>query len=957
MNYKEYVRPKYVELMQALGLECQFHRGAGSQLFYRDSSGAEVAVTDFLGGYGAALFGHNDPGFVDEICSLLREQTPFNAQMSVRHAAGELAHALSEAVGSELNTQDRFISVFSNSGAESVEVAVKHAEYRRQKQLQKQFDEIDYALAALENSEHAYVELDADTLFLPPGLLPAGLTRPTLRQLTEALRRHNLAQCFAPPVFVAISRSFHGKLVNTVQLTHGKQYRQPFARFGLPVEFLDPLDPVQITLLQERHRRHWLTLEWREGRPQLQQLEFSGIAAVLVEPIQGEGGINEFSADFYGALRSFSNRLECPLIVDEVQSGFGRTGTLLASSQFGLRGDYICLSKALGGGLTKIAVTLIRSSHYESDFSYIHSSTFAEDDISCRIALSALRRLRADDGAMLGDIARKGDYLKAALLELQAAFPEVIVDVRGRGLLLGLELCTLPSDSSLVQLSAQYNEALGYLVAGYLLQHEALRVAPSGSNPNVIRLEPPACISCEEIDRLTAALWRVCDMIRRRDALPLAAAVCADLMPDLAEDTQYFCRAAQPDDQVDTSTPVVARVAFINHLIDTDMISEVDPSLAGMSAQQKAAFIARTAPERRAKPIGPVRIRSRLGTAVEFTLYPLCMDSKAMAAYLAAGDLEPIRREISDRIRDARADGCTVAGLGMYTSIVTNNCQALRIPGVALTSGNALTVGMGLEAIERGAQQQGIDMSREAAAVVGAAGNIASTYAALLSMQVDHLILVGSGRDGSTRRLDKTAGLVCANAAKSIREGNIDKDRLAARMQRIPGVDELLAKHGASADIGRRLLQLIGERSDGEPLITITSDPDQIHRARIVVCAANAPQAFLRAEHFAESSVVCDIAVPLNVEQSVVADRPDVVYMHGGIVQTPLGDGLPENVRAWLGGGQLYACMTESVLMGLTGMRQHFSFGDIRCDQVREITSLAHAHGFRLAAFKTGNSL
>ena len=81
--------------MQALGLECQFHRGVGSQLFYYDHSGREVAVTDFLGGYGAALFGHNDAEFFDEICSLLRAQVPFNAQMSVRHGPGELACHLS----------------------------------------------------------------------------------------------------------------------------------------------------------------------------------------------------------------------------------------------------------------------------------------------------------------------------------------------------------------------------------------------------------------------------------------------------------------------------------------------------------------------------------------------------------------------------------------------------------------------------------------------------------------------------------------------------------------------------------------------------------------------------------------------------------------------------------------------------------------------------------------------
>ena len=139
----------------------------GSKLFYRDKSGAEVTVTDFLGGYGAALYGHNDPQFVDQLCNLLRADVPFNAQMSVRGAAGQLGRELSEAFNRELNNSERYISTFSNSGAESVEIAVKHAEYRRQKALQKQFDELDFALANLTASDKAYVELDRDELDLP----------------------------------------------------------------------------------------------------------------------------------------------------------------------------------------------------------------------------------------------------------------------------------------------------------------------------------------------------------------------------------------------------------------------------------------------------------------------------------------------------------------------------------------------------------------------------------------------------------------------------------------------------------------------------------------------------------------------------------------------------------------------------------------------------------------------
>ncbi|PWB35341.1 pyridoxalphosphate dependent aminotransferase [Pseudomonas sp. SDI] len=956
MNYRDFVRPKYVELLQALGLDRQFERAVGSQMFYRDAQGQEVTVTDFLGGYGAALFGHNDPQFVEQLCQLLHRGVPFNAQLSVRGAAGELARELSEAFNQALGTHEHYVSTFSNSGAEAVEIAIKHAEFVRQKRMQAQFDEIDFALGEVLQNAGAYRELDPHALALPAGLLPETLLNATVRQVVEAVRQHNLAQLHVEPVFVAVRGSFHGKLVNTVQLTYGKQYRQPFARFGLQVEFVDPQQHEQLPQLAERHQKYWLALHWDGEQLQLQQRPFSALTAALLEPIQGEGGIREHSLAFYRALRRLCNEQQCPLIVDEVQSGFGRTGTFLGCMHFNLLGDYYCLSKALGGGLMKIAATVIRGSHYEDAFSYIHSSTFAEDDASCQIARAALQRLFADEQALLREVQDKGEYLSRGLRELQSAYPQVIADVRGRGLLLGIELHDRATSGSLVQASAQYNDALGYLIAGYLLQFEGMRVAPSGSNSNVLRLEPPACISHGEIDALLLALAKVCDLLQRGDALPLAAGVCADSIERPVPRATCF----EVEDRgllADPHTPVVGRVAFINHLIDADAIGDADPSLAQLSPEQKRNFIQRTRPERRVAPVGPVLIRSRLGTAVEFTLYPLCMDSNDMAGYIASGDLEPIREEVGNRVLDARADGNQVAGLGMYTSIVTNNCQALKIADMALTSGNALTIGMGLEAIEQACRQQGVSLAGQTAAVVGAAGNIASTYASLLSESVDRLILIGSGREGSLRRLEKTAHLIYADAARSILKGRAEHDRLAARLLGLDGFQALLDNHASSADLGQRIFTWVAQRLGNEAWVQVSNDLLALREARIVLCAANAPQAFLGAEHFAERSVICDIAVPLNVDQALPAQRPDVLYMHGGIVQTPLGDGLASNVRAYLKQGQLYACMAESVLMGLAGMRQHYSYGDISREQVQQIRALARLHGFGLAQFKTDNSL
>src|SRR5207302_9543712 len=124
-----------------------------------------------------------------------------------------------------------------------------------------------------------------------------------------------------------------------------------------------------------------------------------------------------------------------PLVVDEIQSGMGRTGAFLASQALGLKPDYLCLSKSLGGGLAKIGALLIKRDRFVEEFSVKHTSTFAEDDRSCLLALKALEILDRDD--LPARCAARGRHLLQKLEELRARFPDQIKDVRGKGLMVG----------------------------------------------------------------------------------------------------------------------------------------------------------------------------------------------------------------------------------------------------------------------------------------------------------------------------------------------------------------------------------------------------------------------------------------------------------------------------------------------------------------------------------------
>jgi len=120
------------------------------------------------------------------------------------------------------------------------------------------------------------------------------------------------------------------------------------------------------------------------------------VAAVVLEPIAGEGGVRSLPAAFVTRLCEVCAEHGIPIVADEIQTGMGRTGTFLASHAMGLDPDYVCLGKALGGGLVKIGAMLVKRSRHVGAFSINHTSTFAEDDFTCGVALKALQLLDRD---------------------------------------------------------------------------------------------------------------------------------------------------------------------------------------------------------------------------------------------------------------------------------------------------------------------------------------------------------------------------------------------------------------------------------------------------------------------------------------------------------------------------------------------------------------------------------
>lgn len=509
--------PHLAEVLAAVGLDVEYVRAEGNTLHRLDEEGREIPVLDFVGGFGSLILGHNHPEIVARAQELLSAQLPIHAQFSRAPHANRLAAALNTVLRRELGDDEQYFAIFANSGAEAVEAAVKHAELDRSLKVAALGQEIDEHLAYARSQVREGLAVPADTAHARFGTGASGDPARDVEELIAHVGRFNALRLSEAPLFLAPEGAFHGKLVGSVQLTHNEGFRVPFKALAAQARFL-PLDqPDAIRKTIDAERRVLLDLAVADGRITVVEREYPVFCAFVLEPIQGEGGINVLSREFAEAVREACDAIDCPVIVDEIQSGMGRSGAFLASSLIGLRGDYYTLAKSLGGGVAKTSVALIRASRYRKEFELVHSSTFAKDAFSSQIALRTLELLEADGGRLYRTVAERGQALRTRIDAVRADFPDVLKEVRGAGLMLGVEFQDR-SDSATGNIQDLARSGfLGYAVAGYLLRAHSVRLFPTGSAVNTLRLEPSVQLTDEEIAQLETGLRDVCSVLRDGD--------------------------------------------------------------------------------------------------------------------------------------------------------------------------------------------------------------------------------------------------------------------------------------------------------------------------------------------------------------------------------------------------------------------------------------------------------
>lgn len=281
--------------------------------------------------------------------------------------------------------------------------------------------------------------------------------------------------------FVAANNAFHGKTMGSLTATGRDLYRAPFKPLleGFTHVPFGDIEAMESAVDEET-------------------------AAVILEPVQGEGGIIVPPAGYLRQVKELCEARGALFIADEVQTGIGRTGAWFGVNHEDVKPDLMACAKALGGGVMPIGAIIGTPAAWQGliEAPFLHTSTFGGNQLACAAGVAAINVIKEEN--LLERSAQTGAYLKEGLEKIAAEFPTVIKEIRGRGMMIGIELT---------------KEGAGGMLMSLMID-KSIIVAYTLNNPKVIRMEPPLIMPKEVVDYVLEQF---------RDAVATTASVIEDL--------------------------------------------------------------------------------------------------------------------------------------------------------------------------------------------------------------------------------------------------------------------------------------------------------------------------------------------------------------------------------------------------------------------------------------------
>jgi acetylornithine/succinyldiaminopimelate/putrescine aminotransferase/predicted amino acid dehydrogenase len=742
-------------------------------------------------------------------------------------------------------------------------------------------------------------------------------------------------------LIISTANSFHGKTLGALSATGKDSYQTPFRApapgfLRIPYNDIDAL----VQVLDENK---------------------DNVAAFIIEPVQGEGGIVVAQPDYLVAAQAICNEQGVLFIMDEIQTGLGRTGKLFACEHAGVEPDIMVLAKALGGGLLPLGVCLSSPRVWNEEYGMLHSSTFANNNVTCAVGIAVLEKLCQDEQSFVKEVKEKGDYLLSNVYKLGEKYPEVVKEVRGQGLMIGIEFYSMNDVGSYDMAYLQDQGGFTALVAGFLLNVYHIRLAPFLNNSMTLRLEPTLTISYTEIDCVMEALEVVCKILTNRDYASLYRYLIGDKRrPKEIRDYRNYSSIIKAS-VLQEGERASKKFAFIIHYPAPEDVVLNNPSFVTFKRDELYQFLEW---ESRTSDPGIAcympAIKSLQGTITEGWLIGVPLGAREIMSLPNEETVAMIAKAV-DMGRDL---GAEIVGLGALTSVVTRGGRSVTGRNVAITSGNSFTTLMAVEALFLGAEKMYIDTIAARGGVVGATGSIGRACALMVSEKLSQITLFGNPKHptSSKIRLNSLAQDILVYARTRMQAGN--REGMSLWLSSLCGIlqkkDEELARDylqriKVGAEISLSFINdVCGYLDIACPLLTSIDIGTKLAECDLVIATSNSPEYLIYPGHLRSGAVVCDVARPADVAPEVYVQRDDVLILEGGLVQYP--DMVSFGPNLGYRDGVNLACLSETVLLALEGDCQDYSIGNkLALETVHYLRELAEKHGFSLAGLRMGN--
>lgn len=839
---------KYREaLLEHLQMNKRIVRAKGHHL--EDETGQ--IYLDCLSQYGALPFGHN-PDFILEA---LQRHIDAGRACLVQPLFTEEACALAERLRQAINPQFKYC-LFTNSGTEAVEAAIK--------------------LARLRSGRKAILSLEG---------------------------------------------SFHGKTYASLSATSSQRHKNEL--------IADYQDHTIVPVDDLERIRH--------------ELAGQRYAAILLEPVQGEGGMRPFSEHWLEALIAIAHEYNTLVIFDEVQTGLGRCGEITLSQTLAELPDIILLSKALGGGVIPIGAVLYRQTTYISTFDKKHSSTFAGNGLAAAVGLAVVDELTRDDGQRLQAVRTLTHAIENALQQLRERYPQLL-DYSGRGLMWSLKICDDNCRENLLLSFLQCGGGLSYLICSYLMNHHGLFTMPLLSEPCSIRYEPALDSTEEEVQRFLGAIDEVCKLLAHGRYDILMAHLAGVDRETLSSPGRIYsvspvpvqCRHARSEPVL----PSGKRFAFFMHATsETDYIRGYPVAIKREYSEAAQARLARLLMD-----IG--RTEYSPEAAYSFTVRGRHSQSEGVLIFSPIDSADMMKlppREkkvlIDEFLQVARQERVELIGLGAYTSVITRAGELLdtSTDDLAVTTGNSITAMSTLDALSELIQPQQATAMR--AAIIGARGSVGRLIALGMSHYFGHVTLVG--RTGSEDAvLASLLDDLCALALDSIDPvvpGSV-LDKIRRRLLQDGTATQAAALSARQLHADCEQLGISACAVDGFDMCEMDC----------IVSSTSEGKPFLKS-HFKPDAVIFDVARPFDFVETQNSSQ----ILEGGLVRQPQATTYTDNNLIGTPEGVNLGCLSETIALALDSAQGRFSIGkSIPYEQARKIYQTARDHGFSAHSYR-----